>query len=439
MITYFFSLAVVDDDVAPDVLVTVDEGGSIARVDVGATPAADSIRLAGVALPGLVSAHSHAFHRALRGRTHDGGGTFWTWRALMYRVASRLTPTSYYSLARGVFAEMLTSGYTTVGEFHYVHGDGSGDMERAVIAAASDVGIRLTLLDTLYLGGGLSPSGAALPLSPEQRQFSDGSVEGWISRHGALPTATTVYQPGMAAHSLRAVSPGDAAAQRRAFPSQVFHAHVSEQPGENAQVLAAFGATPVRLLADAGVLDERFTGVHLTHLTSPDVDDLAAAGALACFCPTTERDLADGIGQARVLSDAGVRLALGSDQNAVVDPFEEIRALEMHERLVSGSRGRFTPSELLTAATVDGYASLGWKGGRISPGHVADFVVVDPASPRTAGSSPSQLWLTATAADVTDVVVAGRQVVRDRAHPLGDVGAHLAETIATLLDREPSS
>lgn len=440
MTTFHLDRAILPGGGARDVRVE-EADGTITRVTSEAPVAAGAIRLRGVTLPGLATAHSHAFHRALRGRTHAGGGTFWTWRSLMYRAASALTPDAYRQLATAVFSEMIVSGYTAVGEFHYVHGapDPSGEMEAAVIAGAAAAGIRLTLLDTLYRFGGLRDNGDRLPLSPHQQRFSDGSVDSWVERHAALPVATATYRPGMAAHSLRAVDADDVARMRRAFPDQVLHAHVSEQPAENAQVRSHFGRTPVRVLAEAGVLDERFTGVHLTHLTPADIADLGRSGATACFCPTTERDLADGIGPARALADAGVRLALGSDQNAVVDPFEEMRGLEMNDRLATGLRGRFDPAVLLRTATSNGYASLGWTGGAIEVGAVCDLVAVDAKSPRTAGASIDQLWYAATAADVTDVVVDGRRVVSGRHHEMGDVGQFLRSAISRLLDTEASA
>jgi cytosine/adenosine deaminase-related metal-dependent hydrolase len=184
------------------------------------------------------------------------------------------------------------------------------------------------------------------------------------------------------------------------------------------------------VLRDAGALGPRFTAVHATHLSPDDIADLA--GSFVCFCPTTERDLGDGIGPARALLDAGARLTIGSDQHAVVDPFDELRALEGHERLASGRRGIFSPAELLTAATSDGYASLGWRGG-LPVGAECDLVTVRTASPGTAGAELDQLWLAASAADVTDVVVGGVRVVTEGVHGLGDVGAVLAEAIGNVL------
>jgi cytosine/adenosine deaminase-related metal-dependent hydrolase len=194
--------------------------------------------------------------------------------------------------------------------------------------------------------------------------------------------------------------------------------------------MVEYGKSPVELLAP--VLQPNFTAVHGTHLTARDIQLLSESGSTVCFCPTTERDLADGIGPARELHDADVWLALGSDQQAVIDPFEELRGLEMDDRLASGERGRFTPSELLSTATVGGYGSLGWAGGSIVAGALCDLVAVSTTSVRTAGASLDQLWLAATAADVTDVVVGGVRRVTDGRHQLGDIGALLSDAIGKL-------
>jgi cytosine/adenosine deaminase-related metal-dependent hydrolase len=209
------------------------------------------------------------------------------------------------------------------------------------------------------------------------------------------------------------------------------HVHLSEQPGENLACEGFYGCTPTELLAGEGLLTPRTTAVHATHLSDKDIELLGEARSTACFCPTTERDLADGIGPARRLFDAGVRLSLGSDQHAVIDPFEEVRGVEMHERLESLERGRFAGADLLGMASRDGYRSLGWDdGGVIAAGRLADLVAVRLDSPRTAGAGAGGVLYAATAADVTDVVVAGEQVVRDGAHRSGDVGRLLTEAIS---------
>lgn len=401
------------------------------RIDAG-----DVRRLDGVALPGFANCHSHAFHRALRGRTHADGGTFWTWREAMYRVAAQLNPENYLALARAVYAEMALAGITAVGEFHYVHHapggtpyDDPNAMGAALRRAAREAGVRLTLLDTCYLHGGLDADGH-LPLSAEQRRFTDGSVGAWARRH-ALLEADDNTVIGAAVHSVRAVAADEIAAMVAATAGQPLHAHVSEQPAENAAAQARYGVSPVGLFDAAGALGRHFSAVHATHLSEDDTATLARTRATACFCPTTERDLADGIGPARALTDAGAAVSLGSDQHAVIDMFEEMRALEMHERLTTNDRGRFTPSELLDAATH--HATIGWEdAGALAVGQRADLVVVSRETVRTAGSDPAQLVLAATAADITDVVAGGQAVVTGGRHRLGDVGTLLADAISTL-------
>jgi formiminoglutamate deiminase len=401
------------------------EDGRFAGVQVGVEPRAGQEILRGVTLPGLANGHSHAFHRGLRGRTHAGGGSFWTWREEMYALAARLDPDSYLSLARAVFAEMAQAGYTVVGEFHYLHHDQHGRpyadpnaMGRALIQAATEGGVRLTLIDACYLAGGLGTTGH-LPLDPVQIRFSDGDVDHWQTRVGLLNDSDQV-RIATAVHSVRAV-PADALSRiDRAAGERPLHVHVSEQPAENSAAQAFYGRTPTELLDDHGLLGGRTTVVHATHLTDTDIKILGGTQTAACFCPTTERDLADGIGPARRLADAGSSLTLGSDQQAVIDPFEELRGVEMHERLATGERDRFTPAELIMIASDAGYHSLGWsEGGRIAEGALADFVVVRSDSVRTTGARPDQIAYAATAADVDQVVVAGQVIVRGGQHRLG--------------------
>ncbi|MCU1474399.1 amidohydrolase family protein, partial [Amnibacterium sp.] len=238
---------------------------------------------------------------------------------------------------------------------------------------------------------------------------------------------------GVAVHSVRAADPAALAELAGLVRDEPLHAHVSEQPAENAQVAAAYGRTPLTVLADAGLVSPRFTAVHATHLTDEDVRLLAAGRATACICPTTEADLADGIGPVRALADASVALAVGTDQHVRIDPFEELQRLEADQRLASGQRGRLPPGSLLAAATRGGYRSLGWAGGgAIEAGGPCDLVAVATDSARTAGARLDQLHLAASAADVTDVVVAGDRVVTDGRHRLGDVGALLGAAIADL-------
>ena len=438
--TYWAEHAWLPTGLATDVRLEVVDGRFTA-VQPRSRPRDGDERLHGVVLPGLANAHSHAFHRALRGRTHGDGGNFWTWREQMYAVTRHLDPQTYFALARAVFAEMALSGFTVVGEFHYLHHDVSGAryadpnaMGHALAAAAREAGVRLTLLDACYLAGGLAGDGH-LPLDDVQVRFTDGDVEAWAARVAALePDETT--RVGAAVHSVRAVPRAQLPAVAEATRGRVVHAHVSEQPAENLAAQVFYGATPTALLAEAGLVGDRFSAVHATHLTDADVALLGDAAATACFCPTTERDLADGIGPARRLAAAGARLALGSDQHAVIDPFEEVRGLEMHERLESNERGRFTPDQLLAAASVDGYRSLDWAdGGTLAEGRLADFVLVRTDTVTTVGSRAGQVLYSATRADVDRVVVGGRPVVEDGRHVLGDVAGLLRKALAGVRER----
>lgn len=435
MTTYWCADAVLPGGAARGVRLT-ETDGYWTSVETDTEPQADDVRLGGVALPGFANCHSHAFHRALRGRTHADGGTFWTWRERMYAIAHKLTPENYLRLARATYAEMALSGMTAVAEFHYVHHREDGTpyadpnaMGEALKQAAREAGIRLTLLNTCYLHGGLNAEGH-IPLNTEQQRFTDGSADAWAARHKQLREDDNTVV-GAAIHSVRAVTPQEMKVVKAAVGQAPLHAHVSEQPAENEACLAHYGRTPIEVLSDAGVLDERFTAVHATHLSDNDIQLMAGAKAIAGFCPTTERDLADGIGPARALHDAGALLSLGSDQHAVVDMFEEVRGIESHERLMSNDRGRFTPDQLLDFATA--HASIGWSdAGRLEAGQRADLVVVRPATARTAGSAPEQILYSATAADVSDVVVDGQRVVTDGQHRLGDVGQLLHEAISDL-------
>jgi formiminoglutamate deiminase len=430
---YHAELAWIGGRPVPDVVIEVDDGRFTAVTPHTAPPQGATV-LTGLTLPGLANAHSHAFHRALRGRTHAGKGTFWTWRNQMYAVAARLTPERYLDLATATYAEMALAGITTVGEFHYLHHDTDGkpyadpnEMGAALIEAARRAGIRITLLDTCYLTSTVDGK----PLDGPQRRFGDGDAARWAARVDTLSGAPHA-RIGAAVHSVRAV-PADQIpdvvewAGDRDAP---LHVHLSEQRAENAACLAYHHRTPTEVLADAGALGPRTTAVHATHLIGSDRTELGDCGAGACFCPTTERDLADGVGPARALVDGGSPLSLGSDSHAVIDIFEEARAVEMHERLRSEQRGHFSAAELMHAATVAGHAACGWAdAGDIRPGARADLVAVRLDTVRTAGIEPSAVVFAATAADVSHVVVDGNAVVHDGRHTSIDVPTALREAI----------
>jgi formiminoglutamate deiminase len=422
-----------------EVLVEI-EGERIASVEAGVPAPAGAVRLDGLTLPGFANAHSHAFHRALRGRAQSVG-SFWTWREQMYELAARLDPESYGALARATFAEMALAGITSVGEFHYLHHGPGGEryadpneFGKAMISAAGEAGIRITLLDACYLNGGFGE-----PLTEVQRRFADADADTWAERVDALEDGDGV-RIGAAIHSVRAVDPAAAAAVAAwaAELERPLHAHVSEQSAENVGSLDAYGETPVAVLERAGALTPGFTAVHATHLTGADVAALGGAGCHCCLCPTTERDLADGIGPGRELSRAGASLALGSDSHAVIDQFEEARAVELDERLATGERGLHGAAGLLSAATRNGHVGLGWpEAGALEPGAFADLVTVDLGGVRLAGTTAETALETAvfaaSAADVKRVICSGREIVRDGAHTQLDVAAELRSSIAEVV------
>ncbi|MFC9958031.1 formimidoylglutamate deiminase [Streptomyces nigra] len=439
--TYWLEHAWLDPHVEPGVALDVADGRIAAvRTEVPAPPPGAEV-LRGLTLPGLANAHSHAFHRALRGTVQVGSGTFWTWREVMYSVAERLTPESYHALARAVYAEMALAGVTAVGEFHYVHHAPGGTpyadpnaMGEALIAAAAEAGIRITLLDTAYLS-----SGFGRPPTAHQLRFSDGDADAWAERCSLLKEHDHA-RIGAAVHSVRAVPAGQLStvahwAEERRAP---LHVHLSEQTAENDACREAHGCTPTQLLALHGVLGPRTTGVHNTHLTPEDISLIGGSGTSTCMCPTTERDLADGIGPATALQNEGSPLCLGSDSHAVIDLLEEARAMELNERLRTRTRGHWTAAALLRAASADGHAALGWDGaGALEPGALADFTTIALDSVRTAGPLPrlgaETAVFAASAADVSHTVVAGRHVVRDGAHTLvPDVPRALVDAVGAL-------
>lgn len=396
----------VDGEVHDDVALAVDDGRimavSLAAPASGSEP---SSRRPALTIPGLANCHSHAFHRALRGRTQTERGSFWTWREQMYARAASLSPDEYFELARNVYAEMRATGITAVGEFHYLHHQPNGtpyddpnEMGRALLAAADDAGIRIRLLDACYVssGFGREPEGV-------QRRFTDGDADRWAERVAAFEDDRV----GVAIHSVRAVPREQMPTVVQAAAGRPLHVHLSEQIAENEACIAAYGMTPTQLLSEVGALGPMTTVVHATHLTETDIGLLGEARVSANFCPTTERDLADGIGPSRSLAAAGARLTLGSDSHAVIDLFEEMRAVEMHERLATQQRGHWSAAELLAAATYEGHASLGFDdAGRIAVGQRAEWVTVDLDSWRTrdCGASAETVVFAASGADVLEVV-----------------------------------
>ncbi len=393
--------ALLESGVQSDVLLEVEDGWIKSVRVLRQSGTLHGLTLPGLTLPGFANCHSHAFHRALRAHTQRERGSFWTWREQMYAVAAELTPDTYFTLARDTYSEMRETGITAVGEFHYLHHQPDGtpyddpnEMGRALLAAADAAGIRIRLLDTCYLaaGFGQGPEGV-------QVRYSDGDAHAWAERVAAFDDPRV----GAAIHSVRAVPRDQLKVVVEAAQGRPLHVHLSEQVAENEACVAAYGMTPTQLLAEAGALGPMTTAVHATHVTDDDIKLLGGSRTNACFCPTTERDLADGIGPARRLHDAGATLTLGSDSHAVIDMIEEMRAVEMHERLASQQRGHWSALELLAAATYDGHRSLGFDdAGRIAVGQRADLICVDLDTIRTRGGGPTPetAVFAATSADV---------------------------------------
>lgn len=397
-----------------------------------------------VRLPGLVNAHSHAFHRALRSFSESRRGDFWSWRELMYEVADRLDPDSYRTLATYVFAEMALSGYSAVGEFHYLHHgpggkpyDDPNEMSFALLEAAEEAGVRLTLLDACYLQAGVDGA----PLEGAQLRFGDGDGDTWsrrVSRALESGRFTGTSRLGVAIHSVRAVplSAMRSVSALAATYDLPLHYHVAEQRAESEACLAALARTPTGLLHEAGALTERATAVHATHLRASEVTRYGLPGCGVCACPTTERDLGDGTGPYRELADSGAVLSLGSDSHAVVNPFEEARSLEWHQRLAEERRGIMSSAELLAAASSGGATALGWHEEELDDSTVVRLT----GSLGLAGWAPTspedlatRVIFGASPDDVDEVVVGGRKVVEGGEHVVLGTRAAVAERLGAAI------
>ncbi len=392
-------------------------------------------------LPGLVNAHSHAFQRVIRGRTEYRTAekdSFWTWREMMYSAASRLTPDDIYDASRMAFLEMALSGITAVGEFHYLHHAPDGRpyddpnlLAKEVIRAARDVGLRIALLRVAY-----ARSGYETETNPQQARFIESNPEAYLnnvqSLVDALKEEANSSWAGVAPHSVRAV-PLDYLREVVHFANErqlVIHMHVAEQPAEVSACIEEHGRSPVALLSTEGLLSDRFTGVHLIHVTPKAIRMLADARAIACACPTTERNLGDGIFPAEGFFKNHVRVALGTDSHAQIDLLEDAREVEYHLRLEKMERAVLASIEdrersalaarLFVAATVHGAASIGAASGVIETGCLADFFTVDLDDPSIAGASEDDLLssivfsLSRTA--IREVVVGGKRIVENGRH-----------------------
>lgn len=401
-------------------------------------PEAELIRLPGKALlPGLANAHSHTFQRLFRARAEgrlSGGDTFWTWREQMYRAAAFVTPEDLYDIARATFLEMLAAGITVVGEFHYLHNDRDGrpyadpnTLAHQVIRAAQSVGIRICLLRTAYLRAGFQREP-----HPGQRRFYE-SPDDYLRNLDALLAAlagNSKVSIGAAPHSIRAVPLAvlrdiAAFAHERELP---LHMHISEQPAENQACLAEYGHTPISLVHAHGILDRRSTLVHAIHLTDSEFQQVASSGSTICSCPTTERNLGDGIFPADLAARLRIPVAFGTDSQAQIDILEDARQSEYHLRLAQRERGildqiddQDIATRLLRSATNSGYRALGLSGGSLAPGEPADFFTADLNDLALLGadqrSLPAQAVFALSRAAIRDVAVAGEVIIRDNQHP----------------------
>ena len=426
-----------------DHAVVCDDVGNVVQI-VESNQAPNAIHLKNrVLLPGLVNAHSHAFQRVIRGRTErrsqNTTDSFWTWREQMYAAATRLEAEDIYAVSRMAFLEMALTGITAVGEFHYIHHSRDGSLysdpnllAREVVRAARDVGIRIALLRVAY-----ARAGFAREPDPRQVRFIEDSPETYLKHLEQLLDAPELKDgmawAGVAPHSVRAV-PLDylktivAFANERGLP---VHMHVAEQPAEVSACIQEYGRSPVALLDTEGLLSKRFTAVHAIHVTPKAIGAMARAGALVCACPTTERNLGDGVVPVDTYFNAGVPVALGSDSQTQIDLLEDARELEYHLRLQQMARNVLAPADdasssalarrLFECATINGAKSIGLGGGgKLEPGAPADFFTVDLNDPSIAGSSQDDLLanivfsLSRTA--VREVVVAGKQIVENGRH-----------------------
>ena len=425
-------LIYVDGRFVSDCAILCNSSGNIVEI-VESNQASDAIRLNNRALlPGLVNAHSHAFQRVIRGRTEyrsqNTTDSFWTWREQMYAAANRLEPEDIYNVSRMAFLEMALTGITAVGEFHYIHHQRDGSpysdpnlLAREVIRAARDVGIRIALLRVAYARAGFQKEA-----DPLQKRFIEDSPETYIDHFeqllGAPELKDGMAWAGIAPHSVRAVplpylKTIVAFANEREIP---VHMHVAEQLAEVSACIEEYGRSPVALLETEGFLSPHFTAVHAIHVTPKAISAIARANAMVCACPTTERNLGDGIVPVDAYLNAGVAVSLGTDSQIQIDLLEDARELEYHLRLQKMERNVLATQTLFDCATINGAKSIGFGGGRLEPGAPADFFTVDLDDPSIAGSSQEDLLanivFSLSRSAVRDVVVAGKRIVENGRH-----------------------
>ena len=423
----------------------VDDAGKI--VSIGPAPQLDSgitlHRMPGRALlPGMIDIHSHSFQRALRGKAESrrrSGPDFWSWRNIMYRCALALSPEEIYDVARMAFLEMTLAGITTVGEFHYLHRTPTGLpyddpnlLAKQVIRAAESIGIRIVLLRCAYVRAGFE-----LPPDPGQVRFIEPNADTFLRDAEVLRNEIAATHPtvsfGLAPHSVRAVP--------RAYLKEIsdwahthalpLHMHVAEQPAEIDACVAEHGVTPFHLLDQLGLLTPDFTAIHAIHLQPGEIERMARAGITVGACPTTERNLGDGILRADELIDSGVSIAFGTDSHTQTDALENARELESNLRLLhlqravlDGRKGEPLPTLLFDFATQAGAWSLHVETGSLQPGKPADFFTVDLSDCSIAGSLPEELLtnivFSMSKSAVSEVVVGGRSVIDQRRHAMQD-------------------
>lgn len=437
MPSYFAEAVRLPNGWALDVRLHVDADGIIAAVEPGAS-ASGAERLSGPVIPGMPNLHSHAFQRAMAGLAERGshtGDTFWTWRQTMYRFLERLTPEDNRAIACQLYVEMLKGGYTTVGEFHYLHNDPQGhaymdpaSMASGILSAAQEAGIGLTLLPVLYMTGSFD----GRPLVGGQRRFAHTPDSVLRLTEKLLGEAPPEVRVGLAPHSLRAV-PLDAMREALAGLDALdrhapIHIHVAEQPGEVADCLAASGKRSVELLLDSMDVTPRWTLIHATHMTEAETRRAAATGATVGLCPSTEANLGDGLFQFLTFLEAGGAFGIGTDSHVSLDAREELRWLDYGQRLRSGKRAMpvmgdaHVGARLWLEAVAGGARSLGHATGHITVGHRADLLVLDPDHPSLAGREGDQLldalvFVNAGASPIRHVMARGRMVIADGRHP----------------------
>lgn len=425
--------ALLDTGWAEDVLITID-GAAISAVAAGTAAPASAERSSGIAVPGVGNLHSHSFQRAMAAlaeRRGDREDSFWTWREVMYRFLARMTPDDIEAVTAWLYAEMLEAGFTTIGEFHYLHNapDGSryadpAETAGSIVAAASASGIGLTLLPCFYAHGGC---GGQPPVHGQVRFLSGLDsfaklMEG-SRRHLTLLGRGTL---GIAPHSLRAITPGELHALLQQNPSGPVHIHAAEQTGEVEQCVAWSGARPVEWLLANMPVDQRWCLIHCTHMTEEESRGLAASGAVAGLCPITEASLGDGIFEAPRFLGAGGRFGVGSDSNIRISLGEELRTLEYGQRLRDRKRNRLGRSGTSTGRALFDHArngaaqALGIGTTGLRAGAAADIVILDEQHPALVGRSGDTIldgWIFASGDGlVSDVLAGGRRVVREGRH-----------------------